>query len=100
MIDKALGMLGLCTRAGRLKSGEAMCEQAIKRGGAFLLLVDAGASERSKKDLRNACEFAGVPLIELPEGALGRAIGKDGRMAACVTDRNFASRIAALCAEP
>lgn len=96
MMERALGMLGLCARAGQLKSGASMCEQAIKRGGAQLLLMDAGASDRSKKDLKDACAYASVPMIELPEGALGRAIGKDGRMATCVMDKGFADRISAL----
>jgi len=100
MTRRALGMLGLCARAGRLKSGEQVCEQQLKQGGGYLLLVDAGASERSKKALRDACAFSGARFIELPEGELGGAIGKPGRMAVVVTDQNFAERICALCGEP
>ncbi len=85
--------LGLCARAGALKTGEAVCEQLAKSGGARLILVDAGASERSKKAMRDACAYAGIRLIELLPGELGQAVGKPGRMAAAVTDRGFADKL-------
>jgi len=85
--------LGLCARAGALKTGEAACEQLAKSGGAFLLLVDGGASDRSKKAMRDACDFGGIPLVELESGALGQAVGKPGRMAAAVTQKGFADKL-------
>lgn len=91
--SRVSGLLGLCARAGKLASGEAMCEKLIKSGGAHVALVDAGASDRAKKQMRDACAFAGVELFELAEGALGQAIGKPGRMAACVADVGFAKKL-------
>ncbi len=55
--------------------------------------MDGGASERSKKSMRDACDFAGVPLVELEGGALGRAVGRLGRMAAAVTEKGFADKL-------
>jgi ribosomal protein L7Ae-like RNA K-turn-binding protein len=85
--------LGLCARAGALKTGEAVCEQLAKSGGARLILVDSSASDRSKKSIRDACEYAGIPLVEMEPGSLGQAVGKPGRMAAAVTDRGFADKM-------
>lgn len=85
--------LGLCARAGALKTGEAVCEQLAKSGGAYVIVVDGGASERSRKAMRDACDHAGIPLITLEEGALGQAVGKPGRMAAAVTEKGFADKI-------
>jgi ribosomal protein L30E len=85
--------LGLCFRAGALKTGEAVCEQLAKSGGAYLLLVDGGASDRSKKAMRDACAFAGIQLIEVEPGALGKALGKPGRMAAAVTEKGFSEKL-------
>ena len=45
-------------------------------------LVDAAASERTKKDIRDACRYAQVEMLELPAHALGDAIGKPWRMCA------------------
>lgn len=92
-MNPLLSFLGLCARAGALKTGESVCEQLAKSGGAYLILVDGDASERSKKAMRDACSFAGIPLIELAGGSLGQAVGKPGRMAAAVTEKGFADRM-------
>ena len=85
--------LGLCNRAGALKTGEAVCEKLAKTGGAYLILVDGGASDRSKKAMRDACAFSGLRLIELEPGALGQAVGKPGRMAAAVTEKSMSDKL-------
>lgn len=93
MPKDVLNLLGLCARAGRLKSGLEGCEQAVKRQGAPLCLVDEGISPASRKAMEDACRFAGARLFQLPQGSLGQAIGKPGRMAAAVTDPGFATRL-------
>lgn len=93
MTDKLFHLLGLCMRAGGMISGEQMSEQTIKRGRAYAALIDEGASDLAKKQMRSACENHGVPLLEIPADALGRAIGKPGRMAAAVTDQGFSNRM-------
>ena len=97
--QRIAGILGLCQRAGALKTGVEMAESAIKRGGAKLALIDAGIAARGRKDIGDACAFAKVPLAELPEGLMALAIGKSGRMAACVMDAGFARKIRDLLAE-
>ena len=92
-MDRYLGMLGLCARAGRLITGEKACVQAIRTGSAFAALLDGAASENAVKALTRACENHGVPLVRTAPCALGDAIGKPGRMAACVTDAGFARRL-------
>lgn len=93
---RVLNMLGLCARAGRMKTGLDGCEQAIKRQGATLCLVDGGISAGSRKAMEDACRYSGAQLYELPPGTLGDAIGKPGRMAAAITDQGFAQRIQTL----
>lgn len=95
-LTKALSMLGLCTRAGAVKTGVDMCETQIKHGGAHLALVDEGASAGSKKAISDACAYIGVEMRELPAGAMGAAIGRPGRMACVVLDKGFAERISEL----
>lgn len=98
-MSRLLGMVGLCARAGKLKSGESACEQLLKSGDALLLLMDEEISPRGEKQLADACVYAGVELVRVPGGKLGAAIGKPGRMAACVVDPGFADRIKALAAQ-
>lgn len=97
MTQKALNMLGICARAGALKSGEQICEQLLKRGTACLAIMDVGASEAAKKNIKNACQMHNITLLFAPDGALGHAIGKPGRMAVVVMDGGFAKRIIELC---
>lgn len=98
-MNKAESMLGLCMRAGRLVSGAQGVETAVKAGKAYLVLVDGGASEETKKSVQDACRFRKVPLAVMKEESLGSAIGKPGRMVAAVTDAPFANRIRQLLEE-
>ena len=90
---KTTGMIGLAARAGKMTTGQEGVESAIKKKKAFVALVDADASDRTKKDIRDACAFAGCRMLALPGDALGFAIGKPGRMCAAVTDASLAKRI-------
>ena len=90
------GLLGLCQRAGCLKSGADMAVAAVRSGKARLVLADGEAAPNTKKKLSDACIYYRVPLLLLPPGLLEAAIGKSGRMAAAVTDAGFAARLTAL----
>ncbi len=92
-MNRALSMLGLCARAGRLVTGEKACVQAIRAGSVYVILLDGAASENAVKAVGQACQTHGVPLVRTGEYELGDAIGKPGRMAAGVTDAKMAERI-------
>ena len=89
----AMGMMGLCARAGRLISGEQMALKAIRSGKVYLALIDAGASANAKKAIIDACTSHQVDWFEVSEGQLGGAIGKPERMVAGITDRGFAEQL-------
>ena len=92
-------LLGLCMRAGGVLSGEKVCLQAIRSGGAFVALLDEAVAANGRKAIEDACKSHEVPLIELEAYALGDAIGKYGRMAAVVTNEGFAKKLMELAAE-
>ena len=92
-MNRALGMLGLCARAGKLVSGEKAVVQLIRAGGACAVLLDGGAAGNAVKAVTQACQTHGAPLIVTAPGALGEAIGRDGRMAAAITDARMAARV-------
>ena len=93
MNDRAANMLGLCARARKLVTGEKAVVQAVRGGGCFLAVLDGGVAANGEKAISRACETHGVPLLRADAGALGRAIGRPGRMAAAVTDEGMARRI-------
>lgn len=93
MNDRALNMLGLCARAGKLVTGEKAVVQAVRSGACYVVLLDGGVAKNGDKAVSQACESHGVPLLRAEPGRLGRAIGRPGRMAAGVTDPGMAQRI-------
>ena len=82
--DAFYAMLGIAMRAGALSLGEGGVSKAISSGAALTVLLDAGASENTKKKFRDSCTFYKVPLFETEPDRLGDAIGKPGRMSAAV----------------
>ncbi len=93
-MDRALSLLGLCARAGRLGYGEPATVAAIRAKSAHLAVLDECAGPNTTKSVTAACHTHGVPLYRAQD--LGAAIGKPGRMAVAVLDEGFARRIAAL----
>lgn len=89
-LSRLLGAIGLAMKAGRLASGEFAAEKALRSGGK-LALVDASASDNTKKQWTDACRNKNVPLLMID--GLGPAIGKSARMVAVVTDENFSKMI-------
>jgi Ribosomal protein HS6-type (S12/L30/L7a) len=92
-MNRALGMLGLCARAGALVTGEKACIQQIRAGRARAAVLDGAASKNAVKAVGQACQTHGVPLVRTGAFELGDAIGKPGRMAAAITDAGMARRI-------
>ncbi|MBR5383855.1 MAG: 50S ribosomal protein L7 [Clostridia bacterium] len=86
------GLIGLCMRAGRLRCGTDAALDSARHGSACLLLVDAGASETTRKRLSDTSGFYGVGQVMLPEGMLTEAAGRTA-MAAAVTDKGFAQKM-------
>jgi len=87
------GFIGLCCRAGQITLGADMALQEIRAERAGLALLDAGASEGTRKKILDACDYHRVPVYILPEGELSRATGREGRMAAAVKKGGLCRKI-------
>ncbi len=94
MIDKAINMISIAMKAGKLVSGEFACEQAIKEGSGFLCIVASDASANTKKSFSNSCEYYGIDYVEYgTKESLGHAIGKEYRASIVVCDENLSLSI-------
>lgn len=91
--DKLASALGFAMKAGKLRSGEFAASKAVKAGRAAVAVLDSSSSENTKKHWTEICNNADVPLIYAD--GVGRAIGKESHMIACITDRGFANMILA-----
>ena len=91
-MERLRGTIGLAMRAGQLALGEEGAVKAIRAGGAALALLDADASENTRKRLTDACAYRKVPLAILPGGLLEDAAGRGGRMSAVMAPGGLAKR--------
>ena len=82
--DAFYSMLGIAMRAGALTLGTDGVLTAISSGSAKFVLLDALASDNTKKKFHDSCAYYGVELYETAPDRLGYAIGKPGRMCAGV----------------
>ncbi len=93
-MDKALGMLGLAKRAGKVVTGEFLCDKAIKNGQSRLIIIASDISDRSRKAVCDACRFYGVEYIEHATASeLGNITGGGQRVVVSVNDDNFKNAI-------
>ncbi len=93
-MNKALGMLGLAKRAGKVVTGEFLCEKAIKSGQSCLIIIAADISENSRKAICDACNYYGVEYIEYASAdELGKITGSERRVVVSVNDENFKNAI-------
>lgn len=92
--DKALQMLSLAMRAGKITSGEFMTETSVKEGCSYLVIVAQDASDNTKKKFTDMCSFYDVPIrIYSDKDSLGHMIGKEFRASLSVNDKGLATEI-------
>lgn len=93
---KALNLLGLAMRAGKLITGEELTINEIRRQKAALVLVASDASENTKKKVTDKSNFYQTTcLIEFTESELAAAIGKPRKVIG-VMDQGFAKKMVSL----
>lgn len=91
MTDKIYGLLGLCQRAGKCKSGEFAVEKSIKSGKSFLVIIPEDASDNTKKKFKNMTTYRIVPYQELgTKETLGHQLGRSERSSISIEDQGFA----------
>ena len=92
--NKVLSLAGLAAKAGKIASGEFPVEKAVKSGKGHLVIVAEDASDNTKKMFRDKCTFYDIPVYFYSDKEnLGRAMGKQMRASAAVTDSGLASGI-------
>ena len=78
--DRLPGLLGLARRAGLTVSGTDAVVSRVRRKEARCVLIDAGASDNTRKKLADACRSYKTRCFIVEEGLLDRACGlSDGR---------------------
>ena len=89
--DKALSMIGLAQKAGKVVSGEFSTEKSVK---AVMVVVASDSSDNTKKMFSDMCKYYNVPIYFYSDKEqLGHAIGKQFRASLAVLDSGFKNAI-------
>ncbi|HLQ75000.1 MAG TPA: ribosomal L7Ae/L30e/S12e/Gadd45 family protein [Alloiococcus sp.] len=88
--QKALNLLGLAQRAGKLMTGESMVLDAIKQNKAIIVIVASDSSKRSIKQFKNKSQTYNVKInLDYTSEEISQAIGKERKNCAII-DNGFA----------
>lgn len=94
MTNKIYSFLGLATKAGKLVSGEDVCERAIKSEKTQLVIVADDASQNTKKRFLDICSYRNIEIRFFGSKELiGRHAGKEIRSVVAVLGREFAAKL-------
>ena len=86
--DKALGLLSLARKAGRIEVGEAPVGMAVRAGKAKLVLMASDASDHTIRKTRNLVAGTDQPLQKVPydKDTLGNTMGYSPISVCALTD--------------
>ncbi|HEY2804581.1 MAG TPA: ribosomal L7Ae/L30e/S12e/Gadd45 family protein [Gemmatimonadales bacterium] len=88
---RALGLLGLGAKAGRIAIGVEAAHSALRAGKAEAIVMPADASPRSKEQLVALAGHKKVPLFTFSQAEkLGAALGRPAVHGVAVLDRQLA----------
>ena len=93
-MEKAYRALGLAKKAGKVKSGEKNCKDAIICGMAYLVVLAGDISKNTYKNITDSCKYYNVEYITLGDMlSLGHAIGNDFNACVAVCDEGLAGLV-------
>ncbi|WP_430612282.1 YlxQ-related RNA-binding protein [Enterococcus sp. DIV0876] len=90
---KALNMLGLAMRAGKLVTGEEMTLKEIRNEKAALIILASDAGKNTQKKIKDKSSYYEIPLLDaFSTEEISAAIGKP-RMVIGILDQGFARKV-------
>ena len=90
--QKAMNLMGLAMRAGKLVTGEELTIADIRRNKAKIVFVANDASENTKKKIKDKSSYYEVPCFELfSEAEITQMIGKPRKVFG-ILDNGFAKK--------
>ena len=94
MNNRALSMIGMAMKAGKVASGEFATEKAVKTGKAYMVIVASDSSDNTKKNFSDMCSYYNVPIYFFSDKEeLGHAIGKQFRASLAILDEGLKNTI-------
>ena len=97
--DKALSLLGIARRAGRVTRGFDAVIAEVREGQARLILLAADVSERTERGVRRAGDEGEIPIVktEYEMADFSAALGVAAPVGVvALNDRGFANKMTEL----
>ncbi len=95
--DPVRGLLSLAAKAGKVKTGAFLTEEALRKGKACVVLLAEDAAGNTREKTEQLCKQKNVPLyLYGTKESLGRNTGKEERSVVAVTDPSFGRQIQVL----
>ncbi|MDW4318566.1 ribosomal L7Ae/L30e/S12e/Gadd45 family protein [Staphylococcus saprophyticus] len=92
--EQIVNFLGLAMRAGKVKTGESVILNDLKKNNLKLVIIATDASDNTIKVIQNKCESYHISLrIFGTRAELGQALGKAERVNIGITDQGFAKKL-------
>ena len=94
MINKVNGLLGLCTKAGKILAGTDSVLEEMLNKKVELVIVAEDSSEKTKKNIKYFCEKNKIEMIIY--GSIennSKSIGKHNKAIIGIKDKNLAEAI-------
>lgn len=92
--EKIFGLLGLCTRAGKIVFGTDACIEKINKNKIKLIIIAEDASDRTKIKFKELASKNKIPIYEIASiEEISKSIGKKNKAVIGITDINFSNEI-------
>lgn len=94
LLNKALGLIGISAKAGKIVYGTDSCIEKMKSGKVKLLIVSTESSEKSKKNFEYYAQKYNTKIcfFETIEN-LSKSIGKKNKVVIGIQEDNLAKEI-------
>ncbi|MBF0714464.1 ribosomal L7Ae/L30e/S12e/Gadd45 family protein [Gemella sp. GH3] len=93
-MKKALNLLGLMVRAGKVVTGEDLIIKSIREDKLNLLLIAIDCGKNTTKKLCDKAEYYNVKVLTcFTTEEISNAIGKNNRVAIGITDIGFSRKL-------
>lgn len=93
-MKKALNLLGLMTRAGKIITGEDLLIKGLQDKSIKLVLITEDCGKNTRKKILDKSSYYGVETITAFKiSDISASIGKENRVAIGITDKGFSDKL-------
>lgn len=94
MNNKALGLIGIATKAGKVSFGtDAVLERILKKKTS-LVIIAKDASNKAKENMNYVCKKNEIKIIDFESAeTLSHAVGKSNKSVICINEKNLGEEI-------